>query len=101
MTRVNLLLLLALLVSALLLVRTAYDARHLYAEIDRAEREERQLTAELQRLDAERQQQATHMRVVKLAHERLRMRLATAQVTQYAQDPGAPAPAAALPGAGQ
>jgi cell division protein FtsL len=87
MTRLQLILLVALVGSSLALVRTAYDARRLFGEIENAEREERRLAAELQRLDAERQVQATHLRVEKLARERLRMRAATAAVTQYVEDP--------------
>ena len=93
MTRLQLILLVALVGSSLALVRTAYDARRLFSEIENAQREERRLAAELQRLDAERQVQATHLRVEKLARERLRMRAATAAVTQYVEDP-ALAPAA-------
>ncbi len=93
MTRVNLLLALALLASALLLVKTSYDARRLFSALDRAQQEERALEAERQRLDAERQAAATNLRVERLARERLRMRTATPAVTQYVQDDAA-APAA-------
>jgi cell division protein FtsL len=93
MNRTNLILLVALIASSLVLVKTAHDARRLYTELDRAQREERKLADDLQRLDGERQAQATHLRVEKIARERLRMRNATATVTQYVEDPGA-APAA-------
>jgi cell division protein FtsL len=89
MTRLQLVLLVVLVGSSLALVRTAYDARRLFSEIEKAEREERRLAAELQRLDADRQVQATHLRVEKLARERLRMRTATAAVTQYVEDAAA------------
>jgi cell division protein FtsL len=89
MTRLQLVLLVVLVGSSLALVQTAYDARRLFSEIEKAEREERRLAAELQRLDADRQVQATHLRVEKLARERLRMRTATAAVTQYVEDAAA------------
>lgn len=93
MTRLNVLLLLALIVSSLVLVKTAYDARRLYSEIDRAKNEQARLDAEYKRLEAERQAQATNLRVEKVARERLAMRLANPAVTQYVTD--APTPAAA------
>jgi cell division protein FtsL len=60
MTRLNLLLLLALLASCLVLVQTAYEARRLFTALDRARQQEAQLDTEFKRLDAERQAQATH-----------------------------------------
>lgn len=97
MTRLNLLLLAALIASCLALVHTAYESRRLYAAIDRALGEERQLEAEYQRLDAERRAQATPLRVERTAREKLRMRTATPAVTHYVIDP-ASAPVAALGG---
>ena len=93
MTRTNLLLLAVLVLSALLLVRTSYDARRLFTEIDRARSQERTLEAEFQRLDAERRVQATHLRVERVAREKLQMRNATAALTHYTSE--APLPAAA------
>lgn len=86
MTRVNALLVLALIASSLVLVKTAYDARRLFSELDRAKNEQAQLDAEYKRLEAERQAQATNLRVEKVARERLAMRLATPAVTQYVTD---------------
>ena len=93
MTRTNLLLLAVLVLSALLLVRTSYDARRLFTESDRARSQERTLEAEFQRLDAERRVQATHLRVERVAREKLQMRNATAALTHYTSE--APLPAAA------
>ena len=93
MSRTGLILLAALIASSLLLVKTAHDARQLYTELDRAQREERTLADDLQRLDGERQAQATQLRVEKVARERLRMRNATATVTQYVEDAGVPSAA--------
>jgi cell division protein FtsL len=92
MNRVNTLLVLALLASSLYLVKTAYDARRLFSDLDRAKNEQAQLDAEYKRLEAERQAQATNLRVEKVARERLAMRLATPAVTQYVTDPGAAKP---------
>lgn len=79
----NLLLLVALLASCLYLVKTSYEARRLFASLDRAKAEQAQLDTEFKRLDAERQAQATHLRVEKVAREKLHMRTATPAVTQY------------------
>ena len=86
MTRVNLLLLAALLASCLYLVKTAYESRRLFHALDRARLEQTRLDTDFKRLDAERQAQATHLRVEKVAREKLRMRTATPAVTQYVVD---------------
>lgn len=100
MTRVNLLLLAALLASCLYLVKTAYESRRLFHALDRARFEQAQLDSEFKRLDAERQAQATHLRVEKVAREKLRMRTASPAVTFYlAQASGASAPASVASGA--
>ena len=48
-------LLLVLLASCLALVRSAYESRRVFAELDKARQEQRRLEAEFKRLDAERQ----------------------------------------------
>jgi cell division protein FtsL len=83
MTRVNVVLLIMLLASGLYLVRVSYDARRLFAELDRAQTEERQLDTEFERLKAEKQSQATPLRVEKTAREKLGMRTASPAITQY------------------
>lgn len=89
MSRVNMLLLLALIASSLYLVRTAYESRRLFNEIDRAKNEAARLDSEFKRLEAERQAAATHLRVERTAREKLAMRNATPAVTVYVAD-GAP-----------
>jgi cell division protein FtsL len=84
------LLLAALSVSAIVLIKNAYEARSLFTALDRAGSEAQQLAAEHKRLDAERQAQATHLRVERLAREKLQMRPATAAITEYVVDPAAP-----------
>ncbi|MES2958099.1 MAG: cell division protein FtsL [Pseudomonadota bacterium] len=88
MTRVNLLLALALLLSSLYLVRTAYDSRRLFAELDRSKNEAARLDTEYKRLEAEREAQATSLRVERTARDKLAMRSATPAVTVYVQDDG-------------
>jgi cell division protein FtsL len=90
-TKLNLLLLVALVASALLLVKTSYESRRLFAALDRAKNEQQVLESERQRLEAERQAQATPLRVERVARDKLGMRTATAAVTQYVSDPAASA----------
>ena len=95
MTRLNVVLLLALVASALALVQTAYESRRLFAEIERAKAELARLESDHARLIAERQAQATNLRVERLARDRLQMAPISPQVTQYVSDvprrPNAPA----------
>jgi len=84
MTRVSALLLVAVLLSALYLVRTQYESRRLYTEIDRAKAQAQRLETEFDRLDVERGAQATPLRVEKLAREQLHMHTISPAITQYA-----------------
>lgn len=86
MTRLNMVLIVALVLSALALVQTAYEARRLFAEIDRTRAELARLEAEHARLLAERQAQATNLRVERLARDRLQMMPVTPAVTHYVSD---------------
>ena len=86
MNKVHLFLLVALLASCLALVRSAYESRRVFAELDKARQEQRRLEADYKRLDAERQAQGTHLRVEKVAREKLRMSTATPAVTAYVDD---------------
>lgn len=97
MTRLNTLLLLAVIGSALLLVKTAYDARRLFTDIHRAETEALRLAGDHKRLEADRQLQATNLRVERTARERLKMATVTPAITLY--EGRAAAPAAAASGA--
>ncbi|MEO6407744.1 MAG: cell division protein FtsL [Burkholderiaceae bacterium] len=96
MTRLNLLLLVVLLFSSVYLVRVAYDSRRLFAELDRAQAEERVLSSDHERLKTERQSQATPLLVERTARDKLAMRSATPAVTQYVSRPK---PASAVAGA--
>ncbi|MEO8857039.1 MAG: cell division protein FtsL [Burkholderiaceae bacterium] len=102
MIRLNVVLLLAVLASALYLVNVQYESRRLFTELDRAVSEAHRLEVDHDRLQLERREQATPMRVEKLAREKLQMRLPTPAITAYvsysaasANTPAvAPAPAA-------
>ncbi len=96
MTRVSVLLLLAVMASAMLLVHSQYESRRLYSSMHRALAEARVLATEQQRLQVERRAQSTPLRVERLARDRLNMRMATPAITQWVGDDGAD-PAARAP----
>ncbi len=83
MTRLNVLLLIVLIVSAIYLVRVSHESRRLFAELDKSRTEERLLDNEFERLKSDKQSQATPLRVEKTARDKLAMRTATPAVTQY------------------
>lgn len=58
MLRIQLLLLLAVIASALYLVHTQYESRRLFTELDRAIAQGRQLETERQRLQVEKRAQS-------------------------------------------
>ena len=88
MTRFNLVLLLAVLASALYLVRTQYESRRLYVELEKATAQNRKLEADNERLQVEKRAQATPLRVEKLAKDKLEMRSVTPAITQYVMQNG-------------
>jgi cell division protein FtsL len=81
--RINLVLLIALLASAFVVVRTQYESRRVFVEVEKANKETRRLAAEAERLNAERRAQATPARIEKLAKDRLQMAAVNPGVTQY------------------
>jgi cell division protein FtsL len=83
MTRLNLVLLLAVLASALYLVSVQYESRRLFSALDRANAEAHRLEVGLERLQVEKQAQATPLRVEKLAKQQLHMRTVTPAITTY------------------
>ena len=87
MTRLNLVLLLAVLASALYLVSVQYESRRLFAEIDKALLEARKIETEREQLQVEKRAQATPLRVERLAKERLQMRAATPDIAHYVTEP--------------
>jgi cell division protein FtsL len=92
MMRLNLLLLLGVLLSALYLVNVQYQSRRLYSELDRAKSQALKLAAENERLQVEKRAQATSARVESLASSKLQMRAATPAVTSYVSYAGATTP---------
>lgn len=97
MSRVNFGLLVLLVVSALYLVRVSYEARRVFIDVDRARAAERKLATEYDRLELERQAAAAAQRVDKLAKERLGMRAATPNVTEYLPYAAAPSASGVAP----
>jgi len=100
MIRINLVLLLAVLASAIYLVSVQYDSRRLFTELDKSRSEARRLETEYERLQVEKRAQATPARVEKLAREKLQMRQASPAITTYvtySADRGTVAAAPAFP----
>ncbi len=83
MIRLNMVLLLAVMASALYLVSVQYESRHLFTELDKARAEARKLEAEKESLQVSQRAQATPARVERLARDKLQMRQAQAGVTTY------------------
>lgn len=97
MTRVNAMLALALVASALYLVRLQQASRSLYAALDRAASQATRLSAEAERLHSDISRQSAHLRVDELARSRLQMRAASPAITTYVRVPSAPASLGARP----
>ncbi|MDD0840008.1 cell division protein FtsL [Curvibacter sp. HBC61] len=88
MIRLNLVLLVAIVLSALYLVHSQYESRRLFMALDRAQAEARKIEVEHDRLQVEKRAQATPLRIDKLARNQLQMRTATPAITQYVQYKG-------------
>ena len=86
--KLNVILIIALLASALLLVKTTFESRQLFAAIDSAKAEKAQLDADFKRLDAEAQAQSTNMRVERMARDKLGMNRAQQGVMTYVFEAG-------------
>ena len=83
MGRLNFLLLLAVLASALYLVQTQYESRRLYVELEKASAQSRKIETEGERLQVEKRAEATPLKIEKLAKDRLQMRTTTPAITEY------------------
>jgi cell division protein FtsL len=83
MMRLNLVLLVAVLASAMVLVRTQYESRRLTDQNEKAALEARRLNTERERLSVEQRAQSVPLRVERLAKEQLAMRATTPAITQY------------------
>jgi cell division protein FtsL len=99
MTRLNVLLLLAVLASAMVLVHNQYESRRLFMALEAARKEAHRLEVDHDRLQVERRAQATPLRVELIARQQLQMKTASPAITQYVslsgKAPAAPAPVAA------
>ncbi len=83
MNRLNFVLVLAVLASALYLVSVQYESRQLYSALDRARSEAHRIASDNERLQVEKRSQVTPLRLEKLAKERLQMRTVTPAITTY------------------
>ncbi len=83
--RLNILLLLALLASALYLVNTQYASRSLFTALDRAEHQGRLLESELHRLQVEKRAHSASARVQRQAQLQ-GMQAVTPAITFYVRD---------------
>jgi len=83
MMRLNLVLLLGVVLSALYLVNVQFESRRLYSALDHAQTEGRKLAHENERLQVEKRALATSARVETLAKTQLQMRPATPAITAY------------------
>ena len=88
MIRLNLVLLLAVLVSAFYLVHVQYDSRRLYTALDRMRAQAQRLEADHEQLVVQKRAQATPGRVQQIATGQLQMRPANPAITEYVK--GAP-----------
>lgn len=103
MMRINLVLVLAVVASALYLVGVQYESRRVFTELDKSRADARRLETEFGRLQVEKREQATSARVERLAREKLQMRQVTPAITSYVtySAPEAPASTATPASAGQ
>ncbi len=83
MIRINIVLLLAVVASAVYVVSVQYDSRRLFTELDKARAEAHRLETEYDRLQVEKRAQATPARVERLAREKLQMHQAMPAITTY------------------
>ena len=74
---------LAVVASALYLVKVSYDSRRQFALLEGERMQTRQLEQDAEKLRLQLRAQATHLRVDLIAREKLKMSVATPAVTQY------------------
>lgn len=83
MTRINLVLALSVVASAMYLVSVQYESRRLFIALDKLRAQERSLGIEHESLQGEKHAMATPSRVEKIAREKLHMQQNTPAITQY------------------
>lgn len=91
--RLNIVLLIAAIASSLYLVRTQYESRSLFAQLDRAKSAARNLEIEHQRLQVEKRAQSAPQRIEALARQQ-GMVVASPAITHYLEVSALPAHAA-------
>ncbi len=96
--RLNLVLLVAVVASAMYLVQVQYRSRSLFVEVEKAQNLARKLEIERERLEVDKRSLATPLRIEKIAKEQLQMRPATPAVTQYVKLPKVDVASQALEG---
>lgn len=85
MLRIPLLLLLAVIASAMYLVHTQYESRRLFTELDESISQGRQLATERQRLQVEKRAQSVPSRIESLAQAQ-GLQPVTPALTHYVRD---------------
>jgi cell division protein FtsL len=73
MLRLNIVLAVLVLLSAVWLVRSSYDSRHLFVELERAKSQAHELQIDHERLEVDKRSQSASIRVADLAREKLKM----------------------------
>lgn len=101
MTRFNILLLLAVIASALYLVQVSYETRRQFIALERERNQSQRLEQDADKLRVLLRTQATHLRVEQMARERLQMSGATPSVTQYLTADGSVPARASAPTSGK
>ena len=87
MTRLNLFLVIAIILSGLFLVHSHYQSRRAFMALEAATKEATRLELEYERLQVERRAQASPLRIEQIAKQQLQMRLVTPGITQYVKQP--------------
>ena len=85
-TRLNIALAIALLLSCFWLIRSSNEARGLFMQLERAQVREQELQVDFERLKIERRTAATPLVVEDMVRQKLRMFNATPGVTHYVGD---------------
>ncbi|MEY2838128.1 MAG: cell division protein FtsL [Pseudomonadota bacterium] len=85
-TRLNIVLAIALLLSCFWLIRTSDEARTLFGQLERARAQEHELAVDLDRLKVDRRTAATPLVVEEMVRTRLKMAATNPTVTHYVSD---------------
>lgn len=85
--RINLILLVLVLLSAAFLVRTQYQARQTFMQLEKAGSTAHSLAVERETLEVEKRAESSNSKVERLATTRLNMRPSTAGAVRYVRVP--------------